>query len=312
MPLRDELNGYLRLPRAFFGVKEPETGIPDVGVLGVPYDLTSSHMPGCRFGPDAIRAATDSERSHSFPLTIGKGAMLTDDPLSKLITLEDIGDLEVMGRLPDAAQVDISEAAAKLAILNSSFLFLGGDHFITYPLLKGIKRASPGRYGIVYFDSHADFYEDYGGYSLSHATTLRRLVEEKVVGIEDVVAYDLRSALPEQKKAILGDNTLIPTFESFQESLNAVSERVDSLYVSIDLDVLRPSIQSSVSHPESGGPDVETLAGFIRACFATKKVRYADIVELNPLTDKSGLGAIAARDIVKEILTGFAFQKGLN
>ncbi|MFW9802961.1 MAG: arginase family protein [Candidatus Thorarchaeota archaeon] len=312
MPLRDELNGYLRLPRAFFDVKEPETGIPDVGVLGVPYDLTSSHMPGCRFGPDAIRAATDSERSHSFPLTIGKGAMLTDDPLSKLITLEDIGDLEVMGRLPDAAQVDISEAAAKLAILNSSFLFLGGDHFITYPLLKGIKRASPGRYGIVYFDSHADFYEDYGGYSLSHATTLRRLVEEKVVGIEDVVAYDLRSALPEQKKAILGDNTLIPTFESFQESLNAVSERVDSLYVSIDLDVLRPSIQSSVSHPESGGPDVETLAGFIRACFATKKVRYADIVELNPLTDKSGLGAIAARDIVKEILTGFAFQKGLN
>ncbi|MFX1271310.1 MAG: arginase family protein [Promethearchaeota archaeon] len=306
MPLRDELNGYLRLPRAFFGIKEPVTGTPDVGVLGVPYDLTSSHMPGCRFGPDAIRAATDSERSHSFPLSIGKGSLPSENPLSELITLEDIGDLEIMGRLPDAAQVDISEAAAKLAPLGSSYLFLGGDHFITYPLLKGIKRAVSGRYGIVYFDSHADFYEDYGGYSLSHATTLRRLVEEKVVEIEDVVAYDLRSALPEQRNAILGEDTLIPTFESFQDSLSAVSERVDSLYVSIDLDVLRPSIQSSVSHPESGGPDVETLAGFIRACFATKKVRYVDIVELNPLTDKSGLGSIAARDIVKEVLTGFA------
>jgi agmatinase len=312
MPLRDELNGYLRLPRTFFGIKEPETGIPDMGVLGVPYDLTSSHIPGCRFGPDAIRAATDSERSHSFPLAIGKGAILTDEPLSKLITLEDIGDLEVMGRLPDAALVDISEAAEKLAAFDSNFLFLGGDHFITYPLLKGIKRARPGRYGLVYFDSHADFYEDYGGYSLSHATTLKRLVEEKVVELEDVVAYDLRSALPEQRKALLGEDALMHTFESFQESLSVVSERVDFLYVSIDLDVLRPSIQSSVSHPESGGPDVEALAGFIRACFATKNVRYVDVVELNPLIDKSGLGAIAARDIVKEVLTGFALQKGLN
>ncbi|MHA2357064.1 MAG: arginase family protein, partial [Candidatus Thorarchaeota archaeon] len=142
MPLRNELNGFLRLPRAFFGIKEPDTGIPDVGVLGVPYDLTSSHMPGCRFGPDAIRTATDSERSHSFPLSIGRASLPNEDPLSKLITLEDIGDLEVMGRLPEAAQVDISEAAAKLAALGSSYLFLGGDHFITYPLLKGIKRAS--------------------------------------------------------------------------------------------------------------------------------------------------------------------------
>jgi agmatinase len=312
MPLRDELDGFLRLPRTFFGIREPETGTPDVGVLGLPYDLTSSHMPGCRFGPDAIRKATDSERSHSFPLSIGKGSMLSEEPLSKLLTLEDIGDLEIMGRLPDAAQVDISEAAAKLAVLDCSFLFLGGDHFITYPLLKGIKRARPGRYGLAYFDSHADFYADYGGYSLSHATTLKRLVEEKVVDLEDVIAYDLRSALPEQKKEILGDGQKTHTLESFQESLEIIKERVDSLYVTIDLDILRPNVQSSVSHPESGGPDVETLVDFIRACFGIGKVRYADVVELNPLSDKCGLGTIAARDIVKEVLTGFAYQKGLN
>ncbi len=312
MPLCDELDGFLRLPRTFFGIREPETGIPDVGVLGVPYDLTSSHMPGCRFGPDAIRKATDSERSHSFPLSIGKGSMLSEEPLSKLLTLEDIGDLEIMGRLPDAAQVDITEAVARLAVFDCSFLFLGGDHFITYPLLKGIKRARPGRYGLAYFDSHADFYADYGGYSLSHATTLKRLVEEKVVDLEDVIAYDLRSALPEQRKEILGDDQKTHTLESFQESLEIIKERVDSLYVTIDLDILRPNVQSSVSHPESGGPDVETLVDFIRACFYIGKVRYADVVELNPLSDKCGLGTVAARDVVKEVLTGFAYQKGLN
>ncbi|MCK4567309.1 MAG: arginase family protein, partial [Candidatus Thorarchaeota archaeon] len=69
MPLKDELNGYLRLPRTFFGIKGPETGDPDVGIVGVPYDITSSHTPGARFGPDAIRKATDGERSHSYPLT---------------------------------------------------------------------------------------------------------------------------------------------------------------------------------------------------------------------------------------------------
>jgi len=312
MPLCDELDGFIRHPRTFFGIREPETGIPDVGVLGVPYDLTSSHMPGCRFGPDAIRKATDSERSHSFPLSIGKGSMLSEEPLSKLLTLEDIGDLEIMGRLPDAAQVDITEAVARLAVFDCSFLFLGGDHFITYPLLKGIKRARPGRYGLAYFDSHADFYADYGGYSLSHATTLKRLVEEKVVDLEDVIAYDLRSALPEQRKEILGDDQKTHTLESFQESLEIIKERVDSLYVTIDLDILRPNVQSSVSHPESGGPDVETLVDFIRACFYIGKVRYADVVELNPLSDKCGLGTVAARDVVKEVLTGFAYQKGLN
>ena len=66
MPLKDELNGYLRLPRTFFGIPAPESGDPDVGVVGVPYDMTSSYMPGPRFGPDAIRQATDSERSHSY------------------------------------------------------------------------------------------------------------------------------------------------------------------------------------------------------------------------------------------------------
>jgi agmatinase len=312
MRLRDELNGYLRLPRDFFGISAPDDGDPDVGVLGVPYDLTSSYMPGCRFGPDAIRAATDSERSHSFPLTIGELDPSENKPLSKLITLEDIGDLEVMGRLPESALVDISEAAAKLASHESYLLFLGGDHFITYPLLKGLKRGRPSKYGVVYLDSHADLYEEYGGYSLSHATTLRRLIEEKLVSVEDVVAYDLRTALPNQRELLMKKRGLAGSPEDFSDKVSALAERVDSMYVSVDLDVLRPDLVHGVSHPESGGLDMATVTSLLNRCFKTGRVRYADVTELNPLVDKAGLGAIAARDIVKSILAGFAFQKGLN
>jgi len=312
MRLRDELNGYLRLPRNFFGISPPEDGDPDVGVLGVPYDLTSSYMPGCRFGPDTIRAATDSERSHSFPLTIGDSESSESKPLTMLVTLEDIGDLEVMGRLPEAAMVDISEAAAKLASHESYLLFLGGDHFITYPLLKGLKRGRPGKYGVVYLDSHADLYEEYGGYSLSHATTLRRLIGEKIISVEDVVAYDLRTALPEQRDLLMKEQSLPSSLEDFSAKVAALADRVDIIYVSVDLDVLRPDLVHGVGHPESGGLDMGTLTSLLAKCFKTGRVRYADVTELNPLVDKAGLGAIAARDIVKSILAGFAFQKGLN
>ncbi|MFX1368925.1 MAG: arginase family protein [Promethearchaeota archaeon] len=311
MKLREELNGYLRLPREFFAIPEADA-IPDVGILGVPYDMTSSYMPGCRFGPDAIRNATDGERSHSYPLNIA-GSSPGLPSLAKSITIEDIGDLEVIGQLPENAKIDISEAAAKLSKHGTYLFFLGGDHFITYPLLKGTKRGRPGRYGLIYFDSHADYYEDYGGHSLSHATALRRLVDEKIVSIDDIVAFDLRSALPEQREALWASKpTGALTSDDFLKRLSEVESEVDMLYVSVDVDILDPSVFAASSHPESGGQMLLGLASLLRKCFELGKVQFADIVEYNPLTDKTGAGAIAVRDIVKEVLTGFAIGKGLK
>ncbi|MHA2373546.1 MAG: arginase family protein [Candidatus Thorarchaeota archaeon] len=310
MTLREELNGYLKPKKDFFGIPEPESGLPTVGVLGVPYDMTSSYLPGCRFGPDAIRAATDSERSHSFPLSIGHPKFPDEKALSKRMTLEDIGDLEVGIQLPESAMYHISEAASKLVKHESYLLFLGGDHYITYPLLNGIKKGKKGNIGLVYLDAHADMYQDMGGSTLSHATTLKRIISEEIVQKEDVVAHDLRSALPNQRNELATENPLQRhNLKSFTDSITDIANRVDSLYISIDLDVLRPEIAPGVSHPESGGIDMVELVKLLRACFDTMKVVYVDIVELNPLLDKSGLTTAAARDAVKEILTGFTIQK---
>lgn len=305
MALRDELNGFLRLPRGFFGIPQPESGPPDVGVIGVPYDLTSSYFPGTRFGPDAIRRATDSERSHSYPLSLGRQTA-QEVPLSKMITLEDVGDLEVSMRLPEAAVIDISEAAAKLSAKKSKLLFLGGDHFITYPILKGLTRGLPGRYGLVYLDAHADLYSDMGGYQLSHATTVRRIIDDELLKLEDVAAFDLRSALPDQRNELTGSAVPKVSLDAFTTRIKAIGKVVDQLYVSVDLDVLSPEIAPGVSHPESGGLSILDLVKVLRAAFSTGKVRFIDLVELNPLIDKTELTATAARDIVKEILTGFA------
>jgi len=303
MPLKDELNGYLRLPRTFFGIPSPKKGNPDVGIVGVPYDLASSYMPGNRFGPDAIRQATDSERSHSYPLSIGDRPS-SSKPLSKLITLEDVGDLEVVLRMPDAAAIDISEACTKLAAQSSSLIFLGGDHFITYPILKGLKRGKPAKYGLIYLDAHADLYSDMGGYQLSHATTVRRIIDNGIVKTSDVVAHDIRSAVPEQREELNGYSK-----SPISTRISELGQRMDILYISIDLDVLAPQIAPGVSHPESGGLSMQELVKLLQVAFSTGKIRYADIVELNPLLDSSGTTAIAARDILKELLAGFALRE---
>ncbi|TFG09958.1 arginase family protein [Candidatus Thorarchaeota archaeon] len=313
MPLRNVLNGFLKTPDAFFGIPAPLEGDPDVGILGVPYDLTSSYSPGCRFGPREFRLATTMQRSHSRPVSVGFDTYEERPLLSDSITLEDIGDLEVDLRLPEAAMYDMSDAAERLAKSDSYLVFLGGDHYITFPLLKGLKRSRPGEYGIIWLDSHADFYEDYGGYKLSHATTLRNCVSEGLVSVENVVGHDLRCAHPSQRRELAGgDDIPVYNLETFSKKVKAISKRVDYLYISIDLDILRPEVAPGVSHPESGGLYVEDVCRYLRTAFATEKVQYADIVELNPLLDSSGLTAVAARDILKEVLAGFALQKSLK
>ena len=208
---------------------------------------------------------------------------------------------------------DMSDACQRLAKHDSNLLFLGGDHFITYPLLKGLKRGRQARFGIVWFDAHADYYPDYGGYELSHATTLRRIVDGNLVRPDDVLGHDLRSAMPEQKTELAGNGkSQRHTIESFSRAVQKIADRTDIIYMSVDLDVLKPEIVPGVSHPESGGVDMFELVSFMRAAFSTGKVRYADVVELNPMIDVSGLTAITARDIVKELLTGFSMQKSLK
>ncbi len=314
MPLRDELSGFLKLPTRFFGIPEPQEGDPDVAVLGVPYDLTSSYAPGCRFGPDALRRATTSERSHSQAVYVDCGMSDGRQPmLSECITLEDLGDLEIDLRPPQAALIDISDAMYRLAPHGTGYLLVGGDHFVTYPALRGLRRGHPAEYGLVWFDAHADFYPDYGGVKLSHATTLRRIIEDGLIDPHNIVAVDLRAALREQAMELerLGAQ-IVSDQVGLEEALGSLVTRIDALYVTVDLDVLSPELVPGVSHPEGGGPSLESLFRMLHSCFRTGMVRATDIVELNPLLDGSGLTRITARDVVRSILSGFALQKAFK
>ena len=178
------------------------------------------------------------------------------------------------------------------------------------PLVKGLVKGTSEKFGLIYLDAHADFYAEMGGQSLSHATTLRRIVNDELVELENVVAHDLRMALPQQRVEIAGKEE-VPFYDavSFSEAVQEMAKRVDKIYLSIDMDVLAPEVAPGVSHPESGGLTMVELMKFLRASFLSRKVQHVDIVEMNPTLDQSNLTAIAARDILKEVLTGFAYQK---
>ena len=171
--------------------------------------------------------------------------------------------------------------------------------------MKGLKRGNPGTYGIVYLDAHADFYDDMGGMTLSHASTLKRIVSENIVDIENVVGYDFRSITPEQREE-LGPEACPRSIADFHESIAKISKKVNHLYISIDLDVMQPPIVPGVSHPESGGLSLTEVVEILELCFQSQKVQYVDIVEFNPMLDSTQVTEVAARDIVKAVLTGFA------
>jgi arginase family enzyme len=148
-----------------------------------------------------------------------------------------------------------------------------------------------------------------GGYQLSHSTgvrRMRRMVDDELLLTEDIAAYDLRSALPSHREEMTGSKAPILSKDQFHQRVKEVGKRVDFLYITVDIDVLAPEVAPGVSHPESGGLSMVELVELLISAFATGKVRYADVVELNPMIDPTGITAIAARDIVKEILTGFA------
>ena len=174
-----------------------------------------------------------------------------------------------------------------------------------------MKRATGSGLGLVWLDAHADYYGDYGGHALSHATTLRRIVDANLVDPQNVVSFDLRAALSEHRRELLETGTWVCRDEhSFSAAVKEMCSSVERVYLTVDLDVLRPDQVPGVSHPESGGPDVVQLVRLIRRCFETTKVRFADVVELNPLLDSTGIASVAARDVVKEILSGFARWTG--
>jgi agmatinase len=204
----------------------------------------------------------------------------------------DLGDIDIDGA-PNAIET-IKSIVGDLLNRDIRLISLGGDHAITYPLLKSYHKKF-GRLEIVHLDAHPDLYESYDGNRFSHACPFARIMEEKLAS--RLVQVGIRSLNPHQKKQAERFGTEIITISQLE---NATRLQLNGpLYLSIDLDVLDPAFAPGVAHHEPGGLTTRQLIDLIQRLQAP--IVGADIVEYNPKRDLSDMTAMVAVKILKEV-----------
>jgi agmatinase len=257
-----------------------------VTVVGVPWDGSSSFARGAAEAPAAIRRALWSPSSNSWN---ERG-----DDLSTPGLLEDAGDL-VLGSDGAGARAAIEAAAAAILGGQRVPLALGGDHSITYPLLRAFATVRPA---ILHFDAHGDLYDDYEGDRYSHACPFARIMEERLAS--RLIQVGVRTLTAHQRDQVrrFGVETFPPS--RWRDAADVVAGVKGPLYISLDLDVLEPMLAPGLSHPEPGGLSVRDVLDVLAA--VRGPVAGADVVEYNPRFDVRDVTARVAAKFVKEIV----------
>ena len=263
-------------------IASSEQGNPVATVYGIPFDSTHSYRPGCRFGPDVIREAFNN-------IEIFHPDLGVDLEASRI---EDMGNLThtvVASEMIDMAKKVTTEAIAKRRPL----LVLGGEHSLTY----GTYTSFPREAGFVVLDAHYDLRNEYAGSRLSHAAYLRRIVEER--GSENILHVGARAFVKEELEFL--SKNRISTISDLKVRqghgpglLLDFASSFDSIYLSIDLDVLDPAFGPGVGNPEAAGMTSRELLDLIYA-LRDIPVMGSDIVELNPQFDNGSTASIAAK-----------------
>jgi arginase len=267
-------------------------------LLGIPLDVNSSYLRGPARAPQNIREALRSDASNKWSeLGVDVGAAGA---------FSDAGDL----RLNDSREkikisddfVEIERAVGELLKKGERPVSLGGDHSITYPVLRAFAKLYP-EVTIVHFDAHPDLYDEFEGSRVSHACPFARIMEERLakrlvqIGIRTLNRHQREQA--EKFGVQIVQMRELPAYDQL--------EIHGPVYISFDLDVLDPAFAPGISHREPGGMTVREAIAHLHAIEGN--IVGADIVEYNPEQDVSGMTAIVAAKILKEILGKIIAQK---
>ena len=272
----------LHMTKSSLIINPNENSEPVALVFGVPFDSTHSYKPGCRFGPDVIRDAFNN-------IEIFQSDFGVD---LENVNISDLGNTKHTVVATEMIQV-VEKITSELKKQNKQLIILGGEHLITLASYLTF----PKETGFVVFDAHYDLREQYADTKLSHAAYLRRIVEKR--GAENIVHVGARAFVKEEL-AFLKENNIatisdknIRNGDGIKQLKDTVST-FDSLYVSVDLDVLDPAFAPGVGNPEAVGISSRELYDLIIS-LQNKKIIAADIVELNPSFDNGSTASMAAK-----------------
>jgi len=261
------------------------TPSPSIALLGIPLDANSSHLFGPAKAPQAIRDVVHSS----------SGNHVTEHGVDALAALDDLGDLNLDNVAGSTSDADlITNRAAEVIATGRQLICLGGDHSVTFPILRGVAATYP-KLTVVHIDAHPDLYDDLDGNPLSHASPFARALEAGCM--QRLIQIGIRTATPHQlAQAQRWGVEMIPPRQLDRFDPQSISGPV---YLTIDLDGLDPSVAPGVSHHEPGGLSFREVLDIIDSL--PGPIVGADIVELNPERDVVDMSAAVAAKLLKEV-----------
>ena len=257
---------------------------PTASIFGVPFDSTHSYKPGCRFGPDVMRDAFNN--IEIFEPDFGVDL--------ETVNIEDLGNIQHTVSATEMLDM-VGKITSELQKNKNQLVILGGEHLLTF----GSYMSFPKDIGYVVFDAHYDLRDQYADMRLSHAAYLRRIVEKR--GAENIVHVGARAYVKEELEFLKEYNIQTITNRQIRDGkgpdlLKKATDSFDSVYTSIDLDVLDPAFAPGVGNPEAVGITSRELYDMITS-LQKKTIVAVDIVELNPTFDNGSTASLAARII---------------
>ncbi|MHC1635961.1 MAG: agmatinase [Candidatus Methanospirareceae archaeon] len=263
-------------------------------IIGIPFDR-NAFKRGAKYGPKAIRRAARKIETFLWG---------SKTEVSKLF-FYDLGDIEIEGgdrgyeRICERIEEKMEEKGIGTEVKR---VFIGGDHSISFPIVKHFAE-NMKNIKVVSIDAHADFRDSYKGKRFSNACVMRRIAE--LVGFENVIEIGVRSA-SEDEYSFFKDKIRVYDGDMLkEEGVEFILHELKRhpLYLSIDIDVLDPSIAPGVENPEPCGLSLESLISLIKGIIRNNEVEGCDVVEVNPKMDaRNEITSINAARIIYEIL----------
>lgn len=280
---------FLRLPMP----ADPLSTDADIAVLGLPFDLATTGRSGARMGPTAIRQASINLawEGKRFPWKFN---------LLKQSNIIDAGDLVYSTGDANEFTQKVEAAAKQLLSSGKAVLSLGGDHFVTLPLLRAHHQKF-GEMALIHFDAHTDTYPN--GSAYDHGTMFYHAPREGLIDPKKSVQIGIRTAYNEGDHAFNLITAPQANDMSAEQIASFIKDKVQDMpvYLTFDIDCLDPAFAPGTGTPVCGGLSTDKILKILRTLTDINIVGM-DVVEVAPAYDNSEITALAAATIAVELL----------
>ena len=257
-----------------------------VGLFGVPYDGTTSFRPGTRFGPAAIREVSTGLETYCPQL----GLDLED------LAIADLGAVEIPFGAPEPVLESVQQATRAVLELGLKPLMLGGEHSISSGAVAAVAERQPDLV-LVQLDAHADLRDEWLGSRHSHACAMRRCLE--VLPSQTLLQLSIRSGTRDEFQELHRTGSLMADVAALEAALQRLQGR--PIYLTVDLDWFDPAVMPGTGTPEPGGYHWRDFAALVTVLRSHNLVA-ADVVELAPQLDTSGISSVLAAKVTRSLL----------